>query len=367
MNDVALCLTGEGLDGVELTDGSFNVLRSGTLFGTGEPAQYLQGGSFDDDGEWTGEFYIRIPADRDDIKDLAVHAMAGASNVPVVGGTPLVFVFDKNGVHSWDAIQGFIGGGNEGALADVFAEATFHGEDLRGDIYVSKEVVGNTDENFGQEFTFRILHSRTQDFEPSAAVNLRNYRVQGARSIDYANNTFTLRHGGLAMVRGLPTTFYYDVIEIVPDAIADDYNVSYSISGVFQIDESSAAGYSTVRVTNTYTVPSQPPERPERPQTPEEPGQPEEPEEPGQPHRPDRPTTPPKGPDRPDMPPDIGNYPPPLGGGDEPEEPEEPEAPEDPNVPQTNVNSPAVNAAMMLMAIGMMAIAVLYRKEERNI
>jgi len=351
MDDVFLSLSGENLGGVVLTDDDYNTLEYDRLYGTVESMQFLPGGPFGGNNKWTGDFYIKIPADRDDIKDLSVRAMARVQDVPLVGGTPLVFVFDRHGVHSWDAIQGFIGGSEEGAYTTLYAEALFEGEDFRGDIYIKKEVEHGTSADNNSEFTFRLLYSRSQDFDPSAVVSLTDYRIVGAFDVNTVNNTFTIKHGKSAVIESLPTTFYYKVEEIIPDSEKGDFEPSYSItlsSGqkvtgkgsiteAFQIDASKETSYATVLLSNKY---------------PSTPGRPDEPDKPNRPGRPDKPDTPPKGPDRPDMPEEIGNGHVPLQPGDPPA------------IPQTGVSSMETNAAMLLLAMGMLAFVGILRKEK---
>jgi len=272
-------LTVNGIDsgGVRFTTDALGTeLNRDFLFGTTRNEQFIGGNVIGD--TWTSdEFYLAIPKGRTPERgdQLLVQAMAKAPDVTVNEGTPIVYAFAPSGsdVQDWDAIQAFIGGANRGATTDLYAEAKWHtGDTSLGDLYISKQVKNNAPEIVNHIFTFEVYYGRSSNFAEAQLLNLTEYPVHSAYSVDKTNNTFTLKNGGLAYIQGLPMAvsggdtyyeYYYWVKEVsisVPQYNEPHFEINigqpkYStdgnIIGPFRLDNDMETAF--VTVTNTYS------------------------------------------------------------------------------------------------------------------
>jgi hypothetical protein len=126
LDRVYLAAGGPDADGVVFVGGpDAPALAYGAVYGTGESAQYLEGGDFVG-GEWKSDaFFLKIPADREPGRGglVTVGAMAVAENVPLEEGTPVAYVYGADGTMDWERIQAFIGAAMEGAQMSLYAQA----------------------------------------------------------------------------------------------------------------------------------------------------------------------------------------------------------------------------------------------------
>ena len=221
LNDVFLTVSGPDSASIEFVDALDGALPSGTIYGTSQAAPYLESSGFwDDGGVWTSApFFLKVPADRlpPGGGHLTIQAFARAHDVPLMAGTPLLFVFENGGVFDWNYVQAFIGAANDGMWADLYAQARLRTSDL-GSILVLKSITGASPFDEDNEFTFRLFYSSGPDgYDPiTDVVDLSDCIVSSAASVDLVNNTFTLKNGGAALIDGLPMTGYYWVEELLP-------------------------------------------------------------------------------------------------------------------------------------------------------
>ncbi|MDR0222681.1 MAG: Cys-Gln thioester bond-forming surface protein [Oscillospiraceae bacterium] len=224
-------VSSEGISFVAAPNASAPELPAGTVYGTSESEQYIDGFT----NNKSGEFYLKIPASRAGTDLLTVEARAKASDVLLAAGTPVVFVYERGGVQDWDAVQAFIGAAADGARANLYAEAAVKtGDSPVSDIYIAKRIENYSPLDENAEFTFRLLYGATAE-SVGAPVDLSDYHVHGARGVNEADGTFTLRNGGLAFVQGLPSEYYYRFEEIdIPDAFEPipDYEINIGDSDV---------------------------------------------------------------------------------------------------------------------------------------
>ena len=226
LDKVFLAVSGPKSDGVQFTAGVSNTPINGNAkakaYGTGDlTAQYFPGGAFNAAGEWaSAPFYMAIPKDREVGPDavlrgdeLLVRAMAGTLEVPVAEGTPVVFAFKPAGtdIQDWDAIQAFVGGASGGKNVNLYAEDSWYtGHTTLGNLQISKQVENFSSKESDQEFTFAVYYNTSAigapppAFDAGKRLNLTDYPVRGAFSVNKGNNTFTLKNGSLALIQGLP-------------------------------------------------------------------------------------------------------------------------------------------------------------------
>jgi len=252
-------------------------LGTGTLPGTNRTLPMIGGSGLND--TWTsGQFYLAIPKTRTPDKgdQLLVTAQAKAPAVAVEPGTPVVLAFQDSGIQDWSTIQAFVGATTGQQTVDLYAEANWlTGDSYVGDLYVRKTVDNVATHDQDQLFTFAVYYSTDDADTNPAPLNLKDYPVKGAASVNTTStpNTFTLRNGDIGIIQGLTTqlinssanydTYYYWVQEISSTLPAGEYGppqfvfdngttptppVNDSTIGPFTIN--ATAGMSLVSVTN---------------------------------------------------------------------------------------------------------------------
>jgi len=292
LDKVFLTVSGPESTGVMFVDGSYNRIDGGAaarIYGTEDSSdQYFSNKTFDGTGTWTSPpFYMAIPKTRTDPPrgdELLVRAMAGTLDVPVRAGTPVVFAFQPAGtsIQDWDAIQAFIGGASEGKNVSMYAEDNWYtGFTTLGDLQILKQVENFSSSENDQEFTFAVYYCNNNGSYPAEPVfatanqlNLTDFPVRGAYSVNAVANTFTLKNGSLALIQGLPmevdllgngTTdyeYYYWVEEITDSNFDDEYEsphieikdqipADYNPTGPFQLYTNTNAELALVTATNT--------------------------------------------------------------------------------------------------------------------
>ena len=213
-------LTSSGLnsDGVtfvsapDASDPLGSKLDTAKLPGTTTDAQFVTGTASGD--TWTSSgFYLAIPKTRTDPArgdQLMVKAMAKAPDITVQDGTPVVLSFaDKDAIQDWQAIQSFIGATTGDQTVPLYAQANWYtGDTAKGDLQIAKTVDNMSINDQDQAFTFAVYYSNDPADTSPASLNLANFPVQGASSVNTTSkpNTFTLRNGGVGIIQGLPTT-----------------------------------------------------------------------------------------------------------------------------------------------------------------
>ena len=293
LEKVFLAASGPSLDGFMFVSAKSpsavptNRLLEDTLFGTTRDEQYI-GGSVTGSTWISDPFYLAIPKSRVPLRgdQLLVQAMAMAPSVTVVEGTPVVFAFSENGVQDWDMIQAFIGGVQGGQQVNLFAEARWYtGTTSLGELYISKQVENATILDIDQTFTFAVYYDVDEHASPSFTtakrLDLTDFPVRGAFSIDTANNTFTLKNSGLALIKGLPMVVYsgeadniggpeyeyyywieeigissqdYDTPNLEISIGKDEYSEDGFLIGPFRLDDDEYIEAGFVTVTNTRKV-----------------------------------------------------------------------------------------------------------------
>jgi len=277
LTSVALTASGLESSGVKFlaTGSAADLLPTGTVPGTAQPAQIVTGSGSGD--VWTSnEFYLAIPKGRtpDRGDALTVNAMAMAPDVPVVQGTPVVFAFaDPNtGVQNWDTIQAFIGGVSADQPVNLYAEASWYsGGTSQGTLQISKTVQNASPEDVGTAFNFKVYYNNSTDWTTAQTLNLTDFPVRGA-AVDTASNTFSLSNGGLASIAGLPMdvsgspgySYHYWVEEVGAPTVgfdppslaltggtADAGMSTANPIGPFQLNTGGDTGLAVVAVTNT--------------------------------------------------------------------------------------------------------------------
>jgi len=243
------------------------------LYGTDRFEQYISGTGAG--SSWTSNpFYLVIPKSRVPLRgdQLLVKAQAKAPDIVVAGGTPVVYAFAQGDVQDWNAIQAFIGGASSNAIVDLYAEDDWYtGDTNLGDLWIMKKVQNSSQATIDHEFTFAVYCNDDDTFNPDKRLNLADFPVLGALSVDTINNTFTLKNGGMVLIQGLPMTvsggdatyeYYYWVEEVsIPDpnyetphfelSLGDTpHSVYDTIIGPFRLDEDLELAF--VTVTNTY-------------------------------------------------------------------------------------------------------------------
>ena len=229
MSAVSLTASGPNSGGVRFVSAKTNnpsdELPSDLIPGTARNSQYTTGSGSGSDWE-SNPFYIAIPKSRTPARgdQLLISAMAMAPSVNVVDGTPIILAFAQNDVQDWDAIQAFVGGASGNQRIDMYAEDNWHtGGTSLGELYISKQVKDADEDTVDDTFTFAVYYNDTNTFDPAKRLNLTDYPVLGSLGVNTGNNTFTLKNGGLALIKGLPmvvsggnTTYeyYYWVEEI---------------------------------------------------------------------------------------------------------------------------------------------------------
>ena len=305
LDGVYLTVSGPDSGGITFVSGiGDDGLPVGMIYGTDQEAAYLPGAAFTGGGGvWTGGVYMRVPAGREpDYGDqLTVRAMAMMKDVMLQAGTPVTLVYEGGGIQDWNRVQAFIGAAKEGMSMNLYAEDSLYTGDTRlSGLYVQKLLESPAPTDDGVEFTFAVYSSDDpyfSDFRAGTRLNLTAHPVSGASGADLADNTFTLKNGGIAFIDGLRADRYYWVEEIdtLLEYVVRMYSVSASATGLssrteaFRIDDTP-----TVVFTNTKVRPFIPetPETPEEPETPRTPEPPETPETPETPRTPETPETP---------------------------------------------------------------------------
>ncbi|MCL2112091.1 MAG: hypothetical protein FWH32_07605 [Clostridiales bacterium] len=236
LDKVFLSAEGPDTSGVRFVSGlspSDNEFPSSTLYGTARTMQYLSAADFT--GGASGDIYMKVPSGRNPANGdrLTVHAMGMAVNVPLIEGTPLVYVFEQGGVYDWNRVQAFVGAARSGLITNIYAEARLTtGDTVLGQLYIAKQVENPSTVDLDREFRFELLHSTEPDPDTATRVNLTTHPVHSAASVNTAENTFTLRKGALAMIDHLPVDDYYWFRELdVPDEYSSvQHEISVSAS-----------------------------------------------------------------------------------------------------------------------------------------
>jgi len=274
LQKVFLTASGADSSGVmfvsQKTNNPSDELAKDRIFGTDRNAPYVGGNIAG--AKWiSDEFYVAIPKNRSPERGdrLQVKAYAMAPDVDVAEGTPVVLAYAENGVQDWTAIQAFVGGAAYGQRADLYAEASWNtGSTSLGELYISKQVEDVTTENMDQQFTFGVYYNDSKDFSTAKRLNMIDYPVLGAASVNKANSTFTLKNSGLALIKGLPMVvnggdtsyeYYYWVEEV---GLGPEYEIPHFVLntgspsglqadgfriGPFQLDEANTElGFVTV-------------------------------------------------------------------------------------------------------------------------
>lgn len=199
-----------------------------------------------------GVFYLVVPEDRGNADNMTISAMVLSANTPVVQGTPVVYAFWDADRQNWDAIQAFAGAAKEGALVDLFAQASINtGIAPRGQIWVSKQVENPGVNDLDLPFSFRLWH--TNDITSGGSgqeVDLGNHPVRGADSS--FGNIFNLRKGMFAFIDGLPAgpNDWYRIEEI-------NIPAGFNSPASFNIDIGMAAGGAAAgsgNITDWFTL-----------------------------------------------------------------------------------------------------------------
>jgi len=181
--------------------------------------------------------------------------MAMAKAVSLEPGTPVSFVYDKGGVQDWDFVQAYIGAANDGMYENLYAEAQLNTKATTlGEIYVSKIVENASLLDNDDEFTFALYYAGASVITPELGdgdrVNLRSHPVYGASSVDYDENTFTLKNGGMAVIEGLPVgpSHSYQVEEV-------DMPTGYSVlSNTVYVDSADFPTTVTSDITDPFCL-----------------------------------------------------------------------------------------------------------------
>ena len=235
LDKVFLTASGDSSGGIDFVSGansSADSISAGKspdkLYGTDSFEIYLDRGDFTAAGGNALKsipFYLKIPAARLSTDLLMVKAHAVAKDVPLVEGTPVIFVSGAaDGTLDWNAVQAFIGGADDGVFANLYAEASASTHDTPlGQVYISKIVENGSPIDDDALFAFRLRYGADDDYANSQPVNLSDYPVSGAAGFDEAEKTFTLKNGGVAVFEGLPADYSYWAEEINVPAGYDAY------------------------------------------------------------------------------------------------------------------------------------------------
>jgi len=283
LTKVFVTANGTNSDGVmflkKKTNNPSDELPKDQIFGTTRTAGYLTGSG--SGNTWTSEeFYLAIPKSRTPERGdrLQIEAFAKAPGVEVTQGTPIVFAFAENDVQDWEAIQAFVGAASSGSSADLYATTVWStGSTSLGELQIAKQVDNALPANHDHLFTFAVYYNDNTDFGTAKRLNLRDYNVIGAHSVNTTNNTFTLKNGGKAIIKGLPMAvtggdtnyeYSYWVEEL---GLLQHYETPYIVLntgkpaglmatgfriGPFQMDTRASVGF--VTATNTYEEPTTP-------------------------------------------------------------------------------------------------------------
>ncbi|MCL1838411.1 MAG: hypothetical protein FWG47_03735 [Propionibacteriaceae bacterium] len=246
LDDVPVTVGGSSADDITLVAADKSPLPGlKTIPGTSNNAQYLDAAAGTiSAGVWTSEpFYLQIPASRSHTGDLILKAYAMANNVPLIEGTPVFFINQQaDGSQSWNAVQAFIGAANSGAEVNLYAETGLHTSDVDlGQLFIAKQVENSTNTD-NTEFTFRVEYTQDPGDGQFVVLNLSDYPVHGAASVNDVSNTFTLTANGLAMFSYLPVGYEYRVVESAAAGYSSEYQLNVAAAG----SGSRAAGGTTV-------------------------------------------------------------------------------------------------------------------------
>ena len=230
--DVFLTVDGSSKDGVSFVTGVGGAdLPAGMIPGTNQNAQCIKV-ELDGGGWKSGEFYLKVPKSRANASgtgtahgNLTVNAKAMVPDVPVVGGTPIVLVYQypedhaKAGIQDWTAVQAFVGAAMQGKRIDLYADASTETDKASlGALNIFKRVEnpdGLTEPQRNQEFTFWVLYKPTKS-APLKQLLLQDFNVEPAGCVDKDHGCITLKSGELARIDHLPVEGYYVVMEQGP-------------------------------------------------------------------------------------------------------------------------------------------------------
>ena len=247
LDGVFLTVSGPDIDDITFVDGPEEgsaELPYGVIYGTDQNAQFLEGGGFaQTGGEWTweGDVYLRIPADRaPDYGDmLTIRAMARAGSVAVYPGTPVTLVYGGGGYQDWNYVQAFIGAACDGMTADLFAEASVYtGSTALGSLCVQKMLENNAPTDEDTEFSFAVYYNPAgNDFSAATRLDLNAHPVRAAVNVNSSvagEHYFTLRNGGQAYIDGIPSEYFYWVVELEPVSgyLTPEYAVPAAASSI---------------------------------------------------------------------------------------------------------------------------------------
>ena len=232
-----------------------NKLATAKLPGTNTTAQYVTGSATGD--TWTSDpFYLAIPSDRTPTRgdQLMVNGMAKAPDITVQDGTPVVLSFAKNGIQDWNAIQSFVGATTGDQTVPLYAQTNWYtGDTAQGDLQIVKQVDNMSINDQDQAFTFAVYYSTDAGDTSPQPLNLSNFPVRGASSVNTSStpNTFTLRNGSMGIIQGLPTTvsggsvdevYYYWVEEVTSGLPAGQYGPPTLVVNTGDDSQSSTSG-----------------------------------------------------------------------------------------------------------------------------
>ena len=206
-----------------------SVLPVGKVPGSNQQAQYISvtnnGGVIK-----SGEFYLRIPAQRANSTDLlTVNAKGVSRNVPVAEGTPAVIAYESGGVQDWEHIQAFVGASAKGMKLDLYAEDSISTGLNLGEIYISKIVENASPSDENTEFTFKVFYSTSADFSDPKVLDLKEHPVHPASVVGSDGVSIILKNGGMVEIGNLPIDGYY-----------------------YRVVETTASGFDTPKITIPY-------------------------------------------------------------------------------------------------------------------
>ena len=238
LDGVFLTVSGPDSDNIAFTSGvgAAELPAADAVYGTGQQAHFLDGGSFTNIGgtwQWTADVYMRVRAARSPRYGdmLTVKAMAMATNVPLCPGTPVTLVYGGGGIQDWEHVQAFTGAAKDGMSTNLYAEAGLYtGETALGELSVRKFLVNGTASDEDKEFAFYVEYSPNADFSGAERLDLSDHPVLGAADVIAADNVFTLRNGGMAVIEGVPAAYYYRVTEL-GDGLDGYETPVYAING----------------------------------------------------------------------------------------------------------------------------------------
>ena len=228
IDDVFLTVNGLGSGSArffESADDAALPLTEGLIYGTEQTAQLIKSSTISSTGAFSwesGTFYLRVPLDRGpgNGDQLTVRAMAKVNDVTLTPGTPVTLVYENaDGIQDWNYVQAFVGAAREGMSSDLYAETSMHlGGASLGSIFVQKLINNGLPSDNYTQFVFAVYYNPTgNDFSGAVRLDLTAYPVYSAATVNTSvdgEHYFTLSNGGMAFIDGLPSEYYYWVVEM---------------------------------------------------------------------------------------------------------------------------------------------------------